>query len=66
MSKVEPGDDKFLEQYIYGEWNISKRLAKLEENGETCGWYKNISEQGVEEMKEGTRIWYSKDGVWLW
>ena len=66
MSQSESEDEKFLEKYVYGEWNISKRLSGLASDGKAYGWKGNISEQGVEEMKEGTTIWYRQERVSSW
>lgn len=49
----------FLESHLYGQWKFSERIVEIgEDNNFQYGAKPNISDIGVEELKESARIMY--------
>lgn len=57
-------DRTFLEEHIYGQWRFSNRVIELDENNNNYyGATSNISDVGVEELKQTVVILYEEESV---
>ena len=59
-------DRAFLEEHIYGQWRFSNRIVEMDEdNNNHYGAISNISDVGVEELKQTVVVAYEDDCVWF-
>ena len=57
-------EELFLQEHLYGQWRFAERIVKIDEdNNFTYGAKPNISDVGVEELKESARILYEDTSV---
>ena len=57
-------DRTFLEEHVYGQWRFSNRVIELDENNNIYyGAAPNISDVGVEELKQTVVIFYDESSV---
>lgn len=57
-------DRAFLEEHVYGQWRFSNRIVELDENRNIhYGATSNISDVGVEELKQTVVILYEENLV---
>lgn len=57
-------DRAFLEEHVYGQWRFSNRVVEIDENNNIhYGATANISDVGVEELKQTVVILYEEESV---
>ena len=56
-------EEKFLQEYLYGQWRFSERIIEIDENNNfNYNSFPNISDIGVEEIK-AVRLLYEDSSV---
>lgn len=56
-------DRAFLEEHVYGQWRFSNRIVEIDQNNHYYGVTSNISDVGVEELKQTVVILYGENSV---
>ena len=59
---LQEGEQQFLEEHLYGQWRFANRVVGIDENN---GHHRaaNISDAGVEELKQTAVMLYGEDVV---
>lgn len=59
-------EKQFLEEHLYGQWEFAERIVEIDEsNNLVYGVTPNLSELGVEELKEAVSIVYGKEAIYF-